>query len=482
MVPQICKVSRSSIWWRVYQMPFLEHFTIVLCRESAARETARFLSYDSLGRFVCQLQDFPSPVILLWLVKDTISSHKLCRYILSVRPYLTALATQDCCRAFGSSTMVDPFLLRAREAFPCNLFSLILLWSVTLTGTRLPPLQFAAKRPKFFVLCRCCTLCTASRENFTSHRFQLCWLLPTLHLSYWQMICASLDKSRDLQLPFSHHSLPLPRKIAIAFFLDPPPWWILSFSEQDGVFVTPSSSLLCSCRVYPVGCKAICSSNDRQTVNSFRLLQLSRSCTTSAGPSSFHRFHLCPLQPIYQHDFRAFSDIREVRLQFSHNSRASDEETDLPLSVPMTLESDIHFCIYWSFNAFENFSSRCSYCIATSCRKFLLLCHLQQLKNQRQGGSTLMDASEDACSTVQYAQSPQHSFILCLIARNMIFYIWAQHRWQPTPLLFHWSFSVSPRLLWYSCSCCSPGVISFQMSNPSYWRCKSLKSSHLLLQ
>jgi hypothetical protein len=135
-------------------------------------------------------------------VKDTISSHKLCRYILSVRPYLTALATQDCCRAFGSSTMVDPFLLRAREAFPCNLFSLILLWSVTLTGTRLPPLQFAAKRPKFFVLCRCCTLCTASRENFTSHRFQLCWLLPTLHLSYWQMICASLDKSRDLQLPF----------------------------------------------------------------------------------------------------------------------------------------------------------------------------------------------------------------------------------------------------------------------------------------
>jgi hypothetical protein len=30
---------------------------------------------------------------------------------------------------------------------------------------------------------------------------------------------------------------------------------------------------------------------------------------------------------------------------------------------------------------------------------------------------TILDASEDAC-TVQYAQPPQHSFILCLFART----------------------------------------------------------------
>ena len=99
--------------------------------------------------------------------------------------------------------MVDPFIPRASGASPCNLFLLMRFWSVNLTGARPFSLQLATKRPIFLLLlllCRCCTLCKARRGNLTSHRFQLCWPLPTLLLTSWHTICAFSVEFKGLQL------------------------------------------------------------------------------------------------------------------------------------------------------------------------------------------------------------------------------------------------------------------------------------------
>ena len=96
--------------------------------------------------------------------------------------------------------MEDPFIPRARGASPCNLFLLMSFWSVNLSGARPSILQSATKRPIFLILCRCCTLCTASRGNLTSHRFQLCWPLQTLLLTFWHTICDFSVDFKGLQL------------------------------------------------------------------------------------------------------------------------------------------------------------------------------------------------------------------------------------------------------------------------------------------
>ena len=74
-------------------------------------------------------------------------------------------------------------------------------WSVNLTGARSSSPQLAVKLPIFLILlCCCCTLCTARRRNLTSHRFQLCWPLPTLLLTFWHTICDFSVKFKGLQL------------------------------------------------------------------------------------------------------------------------------------------------------------------------------------------------------------------------------------------------------------------------------------------
>ena len=136
------------------------------------------------------------------LGNHTISSHEFFRYVLSARPYLTTLATRDCCRAFGSSTMVDPLILKTGWGSLCGLLLLMLPLSCTLVGARLFPHQLTTKWSITLLICRCCTPCTTGGGISTlSHRSQLnCWLLSTLLMSDWHDFRAlSGDFERELQ-------------------------------------------------------------------------------------------------------------------------------------------------------------------------------------------------------------------------------------------------------------------------------------------
>ena len=143
----------------------------------------------------------------------TISSHGLFRYVLSVRPFCSTFATRGCCCAFGSSTMVDPFILRAAGWGSCQCpLSFMPSWSCTLVSARLSPLQLTtSKWSNTFIICRCCTQCTTGRQNSTSHhRSQLCWLLSTLLLFGWHLFRAfSSGDYRELRFKYSRHPLPM---------------------------------------------------------------------------------------------------------------------------------------------------------------------------------------------------------------------------------------------------------------------------------
>jgi hypothetical protein len=136
---------------------------------------------------------------------NTISSHEFFRYILSVRPFFTTLATRGCCRPFGSSTMVDPFILQTGWGALCNLLLLILAVSYTLVSARLFPLQLTTKWSIYFLVCRCCTPCTTGRGDSTLiHRPQFHRILPTLLLFGWHDFRAFMGNfKRELRVPYS---------------------------------------------------------------------------------------------------------------------------------------------------------------------------------------------------------------------------------------------------------------------------------------
>ena len=140
---------------------------------------------------------------------NTISSHKFFRYVLSVSPILSTFAARGCCRAFGSSTMVDPFILRAGWGSCRCPLSLMSSWSCTLVSARLFPLQLITKWSHTFIICRCCTQCSTDKQNSTSHhRSQLCWLLPTLLLFGWHHKRAfSSGDCRELRLKYLSPSI-----------------------------------------------------------------------------------------------------------------------------------------------------------------------------------------------------------------------------------------------------------------------------------
>jgi hypothetical protein len=109
------------------------------------------------------------------------------------------------CHAFGSSTMVDPFILKTGWGFLCGLLLRMLPRSCTLVSPRLFSHQLTNKWLIILLICHCCTPCTTGRGISTlSHRSQHhCWLLSILLMFDWHDFHAlSGDFERELQLQY----------------------------------------------------------------------------------------------------------------------------------------------------------------------------------------------------------------------------------------------------------------------------------------